>query len=71
MRLERIFFLYETLDEIWEAACEFYSSKENTSTIFEIKYVTNDLWQGSFSIIMPFLVFGRNLMPLKSMVGSV
>lgn len=37
------FFLYETAHEIWEATQEFYSSKENTSVIFEIESTLHNL----------------------------
>ncbi|KAL6316274.1 hypothetical protein AAG906_017904 [Vitis piasezkii] len=42
------FMFYETAKEIWDAAEETYSDKENTSELFEVKGILNDLnrrWQ--------------------------
>ncbi|KAL3530599.1 hypothetical protein ACH5RR_009921 [Cinchona calisaya] len=44
------FLLYDTAQEIWEAAKELYSSKENTSKIFEIESVLHDLRQGELNV---------------------
>ena len=44
------FLLYSTAREIWDAAKEFYSSKENTLIIFEIKTTIHDLRQGDLSV---------------------
>ena len=68
------FWLYETTDEIWEAAREFYSTKDSTSAIFEFESVIHDLRQGSLNATQyynAFLVFGNSFIPLKSMVESV
>ena len=37
------FMFYETAKEIWDAAEETYSDKENTSELFEVKGILNDL----------------------------
>ena len=44
------FLHYGTTREIWVAAKEFYSSKKNTSEIFEIESKLHDLRQGDFSV---------------------
>lgn len=44
------FLLYSTDNEIWSDAKEFYSSKETTSTIFEIETNLQDLRQGELSV---------------------
>ena len=43
------FLLYETTKDIWDAAKEIYSNKDNTSTLFEIESNLHDLRQGEFS----------------------
>lgn len=50
LEIGKNFLLYETAHEIWEAAQEFYSSKENTSAIFEIESTLQDLCQGELSV---------------------
>ena len=37
------FMYYKTAKEIWDAARETYSNKDNTSAIFEIKGILHDL----------------------------
>ncbi|CAJ2679170.1 unnamed protein product [Trifolium pratense] len=44
------FNLYTTANEIWNDAKEFYSSKLNTSAIFEIETTLQDLRQGDLSV---------------------
>ncbi|KAK2452382.1 putative mitochondrial protein [Trifolium repens] len=44
------FLLYTTANEIWNDAKEFYSSKDNTSAIFEIETMLQDLKQGDLSV---------------------
>ena len=40
------FLLYDTAQEIWEVAREAYSHIENTSKLFEIEGILDDLRQG-------------------------
>ena len=51
--------LYETTDKIWEAARDFYSTKDSTSTIFEIESVIHDLRQGSLNVIQYYNALSR------------
>ncbi|KAL5565431.1 hypothetical protein UlMin_028595 [Ulmus minor] len=44
------FLLYETANEIWDAAREIYSNNENTMELFEIKGTLHDLHQGDLLI---------------------
>ena len=53
------FWLYETTDEIWEAAREFYSTKDSTSAIFEFESVIHDLRQGSLNATQYYNAFSR------------
>jgi hypothetical protein len=48
------FLLYETAEEIWDAARETYSSSENTSELFEIDAAMHDLRQGDLSVTQYF-----------------
>ena len=49
------FMFYETAKEIWDAAEETYSDKENTSELFEVKGILNDLKQEELSITQYFI----------------
>ncbi|KAL3512092.1 hypothetical protein ACH5RR_024809 [Cinchona calisaya] len=53
------FLLYDTTQEIWEAAKELYSNKENTSEIFEIESVLHDLWQGELNVTQYYGILTR------------
>ncbi|KAH7657630.1 RNA-directed DNA polymerase protein [Dioscorea alata] len=44
------FMYYKTAKEIWEAAHDTYSNKDNTSAVFEIKGILGDLRQGESSV---------------------
>ena len=44
------FMYYKSTKEIWDVVRETYSNKNNTSTIFEIKEILQDLKQGEQSI---------------------
>ena len=44
------FLLYEIVKDIWDAAKEIYSNKDNTSALFEIESNLHDLRQGEFSV---------------------
>lgn len=44
------FMYYKTAKEIWDAVRETYSNKDNTSAIFEIKGILQDLKQGESSV---------------------
>ncbi|XP_052173043.1 uncharacterized protein LOC127788605 [Diospyros lotus] len=48
------FLLYNTTQEIWEAVKEAYSHVENTSELFEIESVLNDLRQGESQVTQYF-----------------
>ncbi|XP_021907636.1 uncharacterized protein LOC110821962 isoform X1 [Carica papaya] len=54
------FILYETAHEIWKAAQELYSSKQNTSAIFEIESTFHDLRQGELSVTQYYSILSRN-----------
>ena len=54
------FLLYSTTHEIWDAATEFYSSKENTLAIFEIETRLHDLRQGDLSVIQFYNILTRH-----------
>lgn len=49
------FMFYETAKEILDAAEETYSDKENTSELFEVKGILNDLKQEELSITQYFI----------------
>ena len=53
------FLYYKTTKEIWDAVRETYSNKDNTSTVFEIKGILQDLKQGEQSITEYFNVLVR------------
>ncbi|KAL3520219.1 hypothetical protein ACH5RR_018368 [Cinchona calisaya] len=53
------FLLYDTAQEIWEAAKELYSSKENTSEILEIESVLHDLRQGKLNVTQYYGILTR------------
>ena len=48
------FLLYETIQEIWEAVTETYSSSENTSELFAIESILHDLQQGDLIVTQFF-----------------
>ena len=48
------FMFYKTAKEIWDAAKETYSDNENTSDLFEIKGLLNDLRQGESTVTQYF-----------------
>ncbi|XP_024027458.1 uncharacterized protein LOC112093390 [Morus notabilis] len=54
------FLLYSTVREIWDAAKEFYSSKENASIIFEIETTIHDLRQGDLSVTQFYNILTRH-----------
>ena len=65
------FLLYNTTHDIWDAAKEFYSSKENTSEIFEIETTLHDLHQGDFSVTQySSPAIGNNWMCSKNINGA-
>ena len=45
---------YKTAKEIWDAARETYSDNENTSKLFEVKGILNDLRQGELTVTQYF-----------------
>ena len=47
---EENFMYYKTAKEIWDAARETYSNKDNTSAVFEIKGILHDLKQGDLPV---------------------
>ena len=44
------FMYYKSAKEIWDAAKETYSNKDNTSEVFEIEGTLHDLRQGELSV---------------------
>jgi len=48
------FLLYDTVQEIWEATREAYSHFENTSELFEIESILDDLRQGESQVTQYF-----------------
>ena len=54
MDISENFLLYSIAQEIWEAARETYTSSENTSELFQVESVLQDLKQGDASIIIYF-----------------
>ncbi|RVX10421.1 Retrovirus-related Pol polyprotein from transposon TNT 1-94 [Vitis vinifera] len=53
------FMYYGTAKEIWDAARETYSNIDNTSAIFEIKSILQDLRQGDSTVIEYFNILTR------------
>ncbi|KZV16011.1 hypothetical protein F511_14377 [Dorcoceras hygrometricum] len=53
------FLLYGTTKEIWDAAKETYSNKENTSELFEIESILHDLRQGDLTVTRYFNTINR------------
>ena len=53
------FLYYKTAKEIWDAVRETYSNKDNTSIVFEIKGILQDLKQGEQSITEYFNILVR------------
>lgn len=53
------FMYYNTAKEIWDAAKETYSNVDNTSAIFEIKSLLNDLRQGDLTVTEYFNTLTR------------
>ena len=53
------FMYYDTAKEIWDAAKETYSDKENTSELFEIKGILHDLRQGELTVTQYFNTLNR------------
>ncbi|KAL5567177.1 hypothetical protein UlMin_030341 [Ulmus minor] len=51
--------LYETANEIWDAAKETYSDNENTTELFEIKGTLHDLRQGDLPVTVYFNLLTR------------
>ncbi|KAL8131529.1 hypothetical protein AgCh_007455 [Apium graveolens] len=54
------FLLYSTAQEIWEAARDTFSSGENTSELFHIESIFQDLKQGTSSVTVYFSNLTRN-----------
>ena len=50
---------YKTAKEIWDAAKETYSDNKNTSDLFEIKGLLNDLRQGESTVTQYFNILNR------------
>ena len=48
------FMFYKTTNEIWDAAKETYSDNKNTSDLFEIKGLLNDLRQRKSTVTQYF-----------------
>ena len=44
------FMYYKTAREMWDAVKRSYSNRENTSEIFRLKGILNDLHQGELSV---------------------
>ena len=53
------FLLYNTAHDKRDVAKEFYSSKENTSEIFEIETTLHDLRQGDLSVTQYYNLLSR------------
>ncbi|KAI3788025.1 hypothetical protein L2E82_00620 [Cichorium intybus] len=53
------FMFYKTAQEIWEAARDTFSNQDNTSALFEIKGILNDLRQGDLSVTTYFTTLNR------------
>ena len=53
------FLLYSTAQEIWEAARETFSNKENTAELFAVESVLHDLKQGESSVTTYFSTLTR------------
>ncbi|RVW67457.1 Retrovirus-related Pol polyprotein from transposon TNT 1-94 [Vitis vinifera] len=68
------FMYYGTAKEIWDAARETYFNIDNTSAIFEIKSILQDLRQGD-STVTEYLIslhgIGNNSIFMKNWFGSV
>lgn len=60
------FILYETAKEIWKAARESYSSKDNISAIFEVESTLHELRQGELSVTQYFNLLTRNWQQLDT-----
>lgn len=54
------FLLYETAHDIWVAARKFYSSRDNTSVIFEIETHLHDLRHGELTVTQYYNALTRN-----------
>ena len=54
------FLLYSTAKEIWDAARDTFSSKENTSELFQIESILHDLKQGESSVTTYFTTLTRH-----------
>lgn len=68
-----ISYLYPTAKDIWDAAREAYSCKENNAKIFEIKTLLHDLKQEMFlspPISHQLLAIGNNWICLTSLNGN-
>ncbi|KAL6334797.1 hypothetical protein AAG906_021765 [Vitis piasezkii] len=53
------FKFYETTKEVSDAAKETYLDKENTSELFEVKRILNDLKQGELTVTQYFNALNR------------
>ncbi|KAL5762234.1 hypothetical protein ACOSP7_018498 [Xanthoceras sorbifolium] len=54
------FLLYCTAKEIWDAAKETYSNKDNSSELVAIERVLHDLWQGDSNVTQYFNILYKN-----------
>ncbi|RVW60619.1 Copia protein [Vitis vinifera] len=64
------FMYYGTAKEIWDAARETYSNIDNTSAIFEIKSILQDLRQGDSTVTEYFNILSREESRQKVMLGT-
>ena len=53
------FMFYETTKKVQDAAKETYLDKENTSELFEVKRILNDLKQGELTVTQYFNALNR------------
>ena len=53
-KIEENFMLYATAQEIWVVTKDTYSDKDNTSELFEVKGILNDLKQGKLMVTQYF-----------------
>ncbi|XP_021888415.1 uncharacterized protein LOC110807562 [Carica papaya] len=59
------FLLYETAHDVWVAAGEFYSSRDNTLAIFKIETHLHDLRQGELTMTQYYNALTRNWQQLN------
>ena len=67
------FLLYSTAKEIWDAARDTFSSKENTAELFQIESMLHDLRQGKSSVTTSYTTLSCywQQLDLSPMSGSV